>query len=88
MNSRETDFPRRVCAELKRARESHAELRSDHEAFAVILEEVEEYKREVFRKRKDRNRRAMLTELVQIAAMAQRAAEDLDHPLMDLDLPY
>lgn len=43
----------------------------------MILEELDEYRREVFRKREARDVTAMVDELVQIAAMAQRAAEDV-----------
>ena len=50
---------------------------SDHEAFAVLLEEVDEVKAWVWRKREHRNRAAMLKELVQVAAVAQRWAVHL-----------
>ncbi len=59
--------------EIERAMSLHAPFNSDHEAFAVLLEEVEEYKTEVFKKREDRSQLAMNEELLQIAAVAIRA---------------
>jgi hypothetical protein len=64
--------------ELKRTQEQHAPLNSAHEAYAVILEELDEFKAEVWKKRAERNQEAMRKELVQIAAMAIRAIEDLE----------
>jgi hypothetical protein len=43
----------------------------------VILEELEEFKIETFKRRQNRDRSNMLRELIQTAAMCQRAAEDL-----------
>lgn len=67
-----------VRRELRKARDGHARLNSLHEAYAVILEEVDELWELVRRKRQDRTPEAVLEELVQIGAMAQRAAEDLN----------
>lgn len=55
----------------------HPPMHSLHEAYAVILEEVEELWQEVCKRAADRDPKAVLTELTQIAAMCQRAAEDL-----------
>jgi hypothetical protein len=52
-------------------------MNSAHEAWAVILEELEEFRLEVFKRRERRDCKAMLQELIQTAAMCQRAAEDL-----------
>lgn len=71
-------FPNLAFQELKRARSGHAPMHSAHEAYAVILEKVEEFKAEVFKKREVRSKALMLSELVQVAAMAWRAAEDLE----------
>ena len=71
-------FPNLVFQELKMARSGHAPMHSAHEAYAVILEELEEFKAEVFKKREARSKGRMLAELVQVAAMAWRAAEDLE----------
>lgn len=68
-------FPDLVSRELVRAREGHQPMRNPHEAYGIIMEEVDEFWDEV--KRKRLNPLAALKELAQIGAMAQRAAEDL-----------
>lgn len=69
-------FPAMVAKELERARTLHtAKLNSSHEAAAVIQEEFEEFWDEV--KANPRNTLAMLRELSHLAAMCQRAAEDV-----------
>lgn len=73
----ETPFARFVRAELARARANHTPQHSAHEAYAVILEELDEFWDECRKRARDRSSSAMLTELIQIGAMAQRAAEDL-----------
>jgi hypothetical protein len=50
-------------------------MTTPHEAYAVILEELDEFWDEV--RKKEHCPEKMLRELIQIAAMAQRAAEDL-----------
>jgi hypothetical protein len=70
-------FEKRVREELVRARQGHTPIASLHEGYAVILEEVDELKAEAWKKRKDRDLDNTLTELVQIATMARRVAEDL-----------
>lgn len=67
----------RVAAEIARAREHHAPINSAHEGYAVILEELEEFWREVQRKRAERDPAAMLEELVQCATMCLRTAVDI-----------
>lgn len=70
------DFQERVENELSRARDTHyAGIRSVHEGYSVILEEVDELWDEV--KRRQPSPDVVLKELVQIGAMAQRMAEDL-----------
>jgi hypothetical protein len=71
-------FAQLVARELLLARERHDPINSAHEGYAVILEEVDELWDECRRKRAARSRQSMLDELVQIAAMAQRTAEDLE----------
>lgn len=72
----EGSFPALVATELERARAKHPHgITTEFEAYGVILEEVDELRAEVWRQQADRE--AMLAELVQVAAMAQRAAEDL-----------
>lgn len=70
-------FQAAVSAELSRARSAHAPQTSLHESYAVILEELDELWDECRKKASKRDPAAVLKELVQIAAMAQRAAEDL-----------
>lgn len=72
-------FAEMVESELSRAREKHARINSLHEGYAVILEELDELWNlvKVKVKRENRNLESVLEELIQIAAMAQRTAEDL-----------
>lgn len=63
--------------ELESARIKHFPINSSHEGYSVILEELEEFWEEVRKKRSERSRDKMVAELVQIAAMAQRTAEDV-----------
>lgn len=64
--------------ELEAARRDHKPYNSAHEAYAVILEELEEFWEEVRMKRNKRDKAHMLRELVQIATTAERAAYDLE----------
>ncbi len=61
--------------ELREARSHHPPLKSAHEGYAVILEELDEVWEHVKAKRQDLP--AMRRELVQVAAMAQRMAEEI-----------
>jgi hypothetical protein len=70
-------YPELVAAEIKRARKGHAPIHSLHEGFAVLLEEVDEFKEEVWKKRSKRDQEKIKSELVQIGAMAQRVFEDV-----------
>ena len=60
---------------LSDARKDHGPMKSFHEGFAIIMEEFEEFKQEVFRK--NINKEAMLIELASVSAMCQRFAGDL-----------
>lgn len=73
----ESEFAEAVRRELESARSKFGPIHSLHEGYAVILEEQDELWDEARKKRADRNADAILGELVQIAAMAQRTAEDL-----------
>lgn len=64
-----------VAAEFTRAVKKHGPMHSAHEAYAVILEEMDEFKNEVWKQGHDKA--AMRAELVQLAAMCMRAVEDL-----------
>ena len=65
-----------IGEEVQRANAKHAPMNSAHEAYAVLLEEVDEFKAEVWKNRSKRDLNHVLIELVQIGAMAQRIAED------------
>lgn len=68
-------------AELARARAMHAPYTSSHHGYAVLLEEVDELWEEVRKRRQNRDPLAMLRELIQIAAVAARFAEDVVEPM-------
>lgn len=57
-----------------RATQFHGNFNSAHEAFAVLLEEVDELWDEVRKKRENRDSVAMWNELVQIAACCLKTA--------------
>ena len=64
-----------ILTELEKAEKKHAPMNNAHEAYAVILEELDEFweevRAQVFDKKKARK------ELIQIAAMALRAIKNL-----------
>jgi hypothetical protein len=66
-----------VLHELQQARSAHAPFGSAHEGYAVLLEEVEELKAEVFLKREKRSPERLRKEAIQVAAMAMRFVLDL-----------
>jgi hypothetical protein len=68
-------FAEMVRDELKRARIHHGPQHSAHEGYAVLLEEVDEYWELV--RAKSHDPVYAIKELVQVAAMAQRTAEDV-----------
>ena len=70
-------FMEDVHAELVRADSLHKPMNSLHEAYAVLLEEVDELWDEVRKKSSERSKAAIREELVQIAAMAWRTAKNL-----------
>lgn len=64
-----------VLAELARARAAYGPISTIHEAFGLIYEQLDQFTDLLKLKRRDAHR--LLHELVQIAAMCQRSAEDL-----------
>jgi hypothetical protein len=70
-------FAQLVAAELESARDGHDPINSLHEGLSVLQEEVHEFMLEVYKRRSKRNLKKTLAELVQVAAMAQRTAEDV-----------
>lgn len=71
-----TPFLHKVALEIEHARNKHAPMNSLHEGYAVMLEEVEEFWAMVRMQTSERDPAEMLTELIQIAVMAERIAED------------
>jgi len=70
-------FLHQVALELERARTKHPPRQNSlHESYAVILEELDEFWDLVRLQTSERDPAELLTELIQIAAMAARAAED------------
>ena len=65
-----------VELELSDAMKKHKRLNSVHEAYAIILEELDEFWEQVKLRRHARNTVAMKIELRQIAAMAVRTIVD------------
>lgn len=76
-NPYSTGFHALVAAELASARALWPPMTDLGESAEVIREELAEFQVEVFKKAQHRDRGKLLKELVQIAAMCQRAAEDL-----------
>jgi len=70
-------FPERVREELETARENYEPFNSHHEGWAILQEEVEELWEEVKKKPSKRDPQKILSECVQVSAMAQRMAEDM-----------
>ena len=66
-----------VEEEFARAVASNGSFNSAHEGYAVLLEEVEELKAWVWRKRSERDLAAMTKECIQVAAMALRFITDV-----------
>ncbi len=78
-------FPRAVRSEIIRAYNMHGPINSLHEGYAVILEEMDEAWEEIKKKRSKRDMKHLLGEFVQIGAMAQKVAEDVIMPQLDID---
>lgn len=70
-------FHEQVADELLSARRHHKNLNSLHEGYAVILEELDEVWEEVKKRKEHRRDELIVHELVQVATMAQRTAEDV-----------
>lgn len=73
-----SDFREDMAEELRRAEKKHGPpLHSYHEAYAVIAEELDEFWDQTRKQVGERDPVRARKELVQIAAMAWRAARDL-----------
>ena len=66
-----------VEQEYLKATAKFGKFNSAHEGYAVILEELEELKTEVFKKKQNRDIDRMRKEAIQIAAMAIRFITDV-----------
>lgn len=66
-----------VIAEYKRATTIHGPMRSAHEAYAILLEEVDELWDEIKKRPSARDVEAMRSEAIQIGAMALRFLVDV-----------
>lgn len=73
----QAEFMRLVLEESSSAARAHDPYHSAHEAYGVLLEEVDEFWEEVRKKREQRDKCRMLTELVQIASVCMRTAQIL-----------
>ena len=72
--------------ELTDARKKHmTNIHNVAEGYAIILEELDEFWDWVRKKPKHRDPHKMYKELVQVAAMAQRTAEDCIFPHIHID---
>ena len=66
-----------IVAELARAQALHPPMNSAHEGYAVILEELDELKEEVWKKERTRDRDRMRREALQVATVAIRFILDV-----------
>jgi NTP pyrophosphatase (non-canonical NTP hydrolase) len=71
------DLLREFSAELERASRHGTTFNSLHEAYAVLLEEVDEVWDITRQKRKDRDEAHLRKELIQIGAMALKALQSM-----------
>lgn len=77
-------FTEDMVEEWSRAEALYPSFHSMHEAYAVMLEELDELWEEVRKQPKDRDPKAIYKELIQIAAMALRTVTSLGKD----DKPY
>lgn len=68
---------REVTEDIERALRKHKKFASAHEGLAVIHEEFDELKAEVWKRAKKRNTKRMRKEAIQLSAMALRFALEL-----------
>ena len=68
-----------IAAEVERAKRHGEKFASLHEAYAVLLEELDEVWDITRQKRRDRDALELRKELIQIAAMAVKALGSIEH---------
>jgi len=76
-----------VAEELERARRKHPSMPTLHHGHSVLLEELNEFWDEVKKQAPHQDLEAAVRELVQIAASAQRIAEEVLH-VGPVDSPF
>lgn len=67
-----------IETELDYANKLHPPFKSLHEAYAVILEELDEFWDEVKKKESKRDRENIKSELIQISAMCVKTIENFE----------
>ncbi len=84
-------FPEQAIAlivrEFSQATATNGAFASAHEGYAVILEELDELKAEVWKKRRERDPENLIKEAVQVGAMAMRFLVDIAFPLKEGSSP-
>lgn len=76
-NNKVVDACEVIVHEYTSASEKFPPFNSAHEGYAVILEELDELKAEVWKNPTNRDKAKMLKEAIQVAAMALRFIVDL-----------
>ena len=74
---KDTEAIAQVIEELNVARQNYAPMNSDHEGYAVILEEFDEVWEEIKKRPYQKDRNLIRAEMKQVAAMALRFMIDL-----------
>jgi hypothetical protein len=72
------DIFEEVCDQMARDARRYGTFHSDHEAYAVALEELDEVWEQVKRREADRDRGFLRHELIQVAAVCLRWATQLE----------
>jgi hypothetical protein len=66
-----------IIRELNTARENFPDMSSEHEGYAIILEELDEAWDEIKKSPSKRDPKRVRAEMIQVAAMAIRFLDDL-----------
>lgn len=88
LKEREDEAMCLVLQEYRSATQTHDSFASAHEGYAVILEELDELKVEVWRKTCNRSGAIMIEEATQIAAMGMRFLVDVALPVAERQRRY
>lgn len=76
-NSGIRDALAEIVGELREACKKHRRFASAHEGYAIILEELDELKEQIWRRSEYRDKRAVHQEALHVAAMAVRFMLDV-----------